>query len=99
MWGITKACERRRCARGGSDKRRQKARRQQCTVNGYGGYVDEPETSSSNQSHDDQAVLNVTARLQCVVPEIECLRDMPAKTNQQKKKCTEFKKVSPHFTL
>ena len=61
--------------------------------------MDKPKTNSGNQSNDDQAILNVTARLQCVVPEVECLRDMAAETNQQKQQRTELKKVLAHFTV
>jgi hypothetical protein len=61
--------------------------------------VSDPKTRSGDQSHHHQAVFNVIACLQCVVPEVECLRDMAAKTDQQKQKRTELKKVSPHFTL
>jgi hypothetical protein len=59
--------------------------------------VGEPKTHSGDQSHHHQTVFNVIARLQCVVPEVECLRDMAAKTNQQKQKRTELKKVSPQL--
>lgn len=58
-----------------------------------------PKTRTGDQSHHHQAVFNVIARLQCVVPEVKCLRDMAAKANQQEQKRTELKNVSPHFTL
>jgi hypothetical protein len=59
--------------------------------------VGEPKTRSSDQSHHHQTVFNVIAGLHCVVPEVECLRDMAAKTDQQKQKSTELKKLSPHI--
>ena len=58
----------------------------------------EPKTRTGDQSHYHQGVFDVIARLQCVVPEVEYLRNMTAKTNQHKQKSTELKKVSPHFT-
>jgi len=58
--------------------------------------VGDPETSSGDQGHRHQAVFNVVAGLQRVIPEIEGLRDVAAKTNQQKQKRTELKKLSPH---
>jgi|GraSoi2013_100cm_1033763.scaffolds.fasta_scaffold04884_4 hypothetical protein len=61
--------------------------------------MSEPKNCSGNQSHNYHAVFNVTARLQRVVPEIERLRDMAAKTNQQKQKRAELKKLSPHFIV
>ena len=57
----------------------------------------EPKTRSSGQSHHHQTVFNVIAGLHCVVPEVECLRDMAAKTDEQKQKSTELKKLSPHI--
>ena len=59
----------------------------------------EPKTRPSDQSHYHQAVFSVIACLQCVVPEVERLRDMAAKTDQQEQKRTGLKKVSPHFTV
>jgi hypothetical protein len=59
--------------------------------------VGNPKSRSGDQSHDHQAVFNVIACLQCVVPEVECLRDLAAKTDQHKQKGTELKNVSPHF--
>ena len=53
----------------------------------------EPKARSCDQSHHYQTIFNVIARLQSVVPEVECLRDMAAKTNQQEQKRTELKKV------
>ena len=61
--------------------------------------MSEPKARSGNQSHNYHAVFNVTARLQRVLPEIERLRDMAAKTNQQKQKRAELKKLSPHFIV
>jgi hypothetical protein len=61
--------------------------------------VSDRKACSGDQSHEDQAVFNVIARLQSVVPEVECLRDLGAKTDQQKHECTELKKGSPHFTV
>jgi hypothetical protein len=61
--------------------------------------MSEPKTCSGNQRHNYQAVFNVTARLQSVIPEIERLRNMAAETNQQKQKRTELKKLSSHFTV
>ena len=58
-----------------------------------------PKTCSGDQSHSHQAVFNVISCLQCVVPEVECLRDMAAKTDQQKQKRTELKNLSLHPTL
>ena len=46
-----------------------------------GAYVDEPNARSSNQSQDHQTVFNVIARLQGVIPEVECFSDMAAETN------------------
>ena len=59
----------------------------------------EPKTRSCDQSHHYQAIFNVIARLQSVVPEVECLRDMAAKTNQQEQKRTELKKLLTHYTV
>jgi hypothetical protein len=59
----------------------------------------EPEPRTGDQSHYHQGVFDVIARLQCVVPEVECLRNMTAKTNQQEQKRTELNKLSPHSTL
>jgi hypothetical protein len=59
----------------------------------------DPKTRSGDQSHHHQAVFNVIARLQCLVPEVECLRNVAPSTNQQKQKRTELKKLSPHFTV
>ena len=61
--------------------------------------MSEPKTCSGNQSHNYHAVFNVTASLQSVIPEIERLREMAAKANQQKQKGAELKKLSPHFTV
>jgi hypothetical protein len=46
-----------------------------------GAYVDEPKARSGNQSQDHQIVFNVIARLQGVIPEVECFSDMAAETN------------------
>ena len=46
-----------------------------------GAHVDEPKARSSNQSQDHQIVFNVIARLQGVIPEVECFSDMAAETN------------------
>ena len=46
-----------------------------------GGYVNDPKAHSSNQSQDHQTVFNVIARLQGVIPEVECFSDVPAETN------------------
>jgi hypothetical protein len=59
--------------------------------------VGDPKTSSGDQRHHHQAVFNVIACPQCVVPEVECLRYVAANTNQQEQKRTELKKLSPHF--
>jgi hypothetical protein len=59
----------------------------------------EPKTGSGDQNHDHEAVFDVAACLQGVVPEVENLRDMAAKTNQEKQERSELKKVSPHFTV
>jgi hypothetical protein len=59
--------------------------------------VIEPKTRAGDQSHHHQAVFNVIACLQRVIPEIECLRYMAAKTNQQEQKRAELKKLPPHF--
>jgi len=59
----------------------------------YGG---EAKNRSGEQSHHHQAVFNVIAVLECVIPEVECLRYMAAKTNQQKQKRTELKKLLTH---
>jgi hypothetical protein len=61
--------------------------------------VGQSKTGSGDQNHDHEAVFDVIACLQCVVPEVKGLRDLRAKTNQEKQKRTELKKVSPHFTL
>jgi hypothetical protein len=61
--------------------------------------VGEPKTGSDDQNDDHQAVFDVVACLQGVVPEVKGLRDLAAKTNQEKQKRTDLKKVSPHFTL
>jgi len=61
--------------------------------------VSDAKAGSGNQSHGHQAVFNLIACLQCVVPEVECLHDLAAKTDQQKQERTELKKVSPHFTV
>ena len=61
--------------------------------------MSEPKARSGNQSHNNNTVFNVSARLERVVPEIERLRDMAAKTNQQKQKRAELKKLSPHFIV
>jgi hypothetical protein len=47
-----------------------------------GGYVNDPKAHSSNQSQDHQTVFNVIARLQGVIPEVECFSDVPAEANQ-----------------
>jgi hypothetical protein len=60
--------------------------------------VRDAKTRTSDQSQDHQAVFNIIACLQCVVPEVECLCDLAAKTDQQKQERTELKKVSPHFS-
>jgi hypothetical protein len=52
----------------------------------------EPKTGSGDQNHDHEAVFDVAAGLQCVVPEVKSLRNMAAKTNQEKQKRTELKK-------
>lgn len=62
----------------------------------YGG---EPKNRSGDQSHHHQAVFNVIAFLECVIPEVECLCYMAAKTNQQKQKRTELKKLLTHYTV
>jgi len=59
----------------------------------------ESKTRSGNQSHNHQAVFNVIASLEGVVPEVEGLRDMGAKADQENQKRTGLKKVLPHFTL
>jgi hypothetical protein len=59
--------------------------------------VGDPKTRSGDQSHHHQAVFNVVACLQCLIPEVEYLRYVAAKTNQQEQKRTELKKLSPHF--
>ena len=46
-----------------------------------GAYVDEPKARSGNQSQYHQIVFNVIARLQSVIPEVECFSDMAAETN------------------
>jgi hypothetical protein len=61
--------------------------------------MSEPKTGSGDQNHDHQAVFDVVACLQGVVPEVKSLRDMAAKTNHEEQKRTELKKVSPHFTF
>jgi hypothetical protein len=61
--------------------------------------VGQSKTGSGDQSHDYQAVFDVVACLQCVVPEVESLRDMAAKTNQEKQNRAELKKVPPHFAV
>jgi hypothetical protein len=48
----------------------------------HGGYVNDPKAHSSNQSQDHQTVFNVIARLQGVIPEVECFSDVPAEANQ-----------------
>jgi hypothetical protein len=53
-------------------------------------------TSSGDPSHHHQAVFHVVAGLQGVIPEVECLGYVAAKTDQQKQKRTELKKLSPH---
>ena len=47
-----------------------------------GAYVDEPKARSGNQSQDHQIVFNVIARLQGVIPEVECFSDVPTEANQ-----------------
>jgi hypothetical protein len=59
----------------------------------------QPKTCSGDQSHDYQAVFNVIACLQRVIPEVESLSHLRAKTDREKQKRTELKKVSPHVTL
>jgi hypothetical protein len=59
----------------------------------------ESKAGSDDQDHDHQAVFDVVACLQCVVPEIESLRDLGAKTNEKKQERTELKKMPPHFIL
>ena len=59
--------------------------------------MSDSKTRSGDQSHDHQAVFNVIACLQCVVPEVEGLRELAANTDQQKQERAELKKVSPHF--
>ena len=59
----------------------------------------EPKTGSGDQNHDHEAVFNVVACLQCMVPEVESFRNMAAKTNQEKQKRPELKKLSPHLTV
>ena len=94
--GIASACDRRQCAARGNHQRRQKARRGRCGAHHYSG---ESKDRSGDQSHHDQAVFNVIAFLECVIPEVECLCYVAAKTNQQKQKRPELKKVSPHFPV
>lgn len=57
----------------------------------------QPKHRSGDQNDDHQAVFDVVACLQCMVPEVKDLRDLGAKTNQEKQERTELKKVSPHF--
>ena len=57
----------------------------------------QPKNRSGDQYDDYQAVFDVVACLQCVVPEVKHLRDLGAKTNQEKQERTVLKKVSPHF--
>ena len=59
----------------------------------------EPKTCPGDHSHYHQGVFNVITRLEGVLPEVECLRDMAAKTDQQKQKRTELKKSSLHSFL
>jgi len=56
-------------------------------------------TGPGDQGHNDEAVFDVVACLQCVVPEVKSLRDLGAKTNEENQKRTELKKVSSHFTV
>lgn len=98
-WGITSSRDRRWYGRGRRDAGRQKKERACHGAHHDGCYLGEPEDRSGDYSHDDQAVFNVVACLQRVVPEVEGLRDMAAKTNQQKQKRTELKTMSPHFTV
>ena len=58
----------------------------------------ESKTCSGDQGYNHQAVFNVIACLQRVIPEVESLRDLRAKTDREKQKRTELKKVSPHST-
>ena len=59
----------------------------------------EPKAGSDDQDHSHQAVFDVVACLQSVVPKIEGLRNLGAKTDQKKQKRTELKKVSTHRIL
>ena len=61
--------------------------------------MSDPKTRSGDQSHHHQAVFNVCPCLERVVPEVECLRDMAAKTDYQKQKSTELEKLSLHFAV
>jgi hypothetical protein len=48
----------------------------------HDGDVNDPKARSSDQSQDHQTVFNVIARLQGVIPEVECFSNGPADTNQ-----------------
>jgi hypothetical protein len=61
--------------------------------------VGQRKNRSGDQSHYDHAVFSIIACLKCVIPEVEYLRDMAAKTNQQKQRRTELKKLLPHFIV
>ena len=61
--------------------------------------MSDPKTGSHNQSHNHHAVFNIVACLKCLVPKVECLCDLGAKTDQQKQECTELKNTSPHFVV
>jgi hypothetical protein len=43
---------------------------------GRGGYVNDPKAYSSNQSQDHKTVFNVIARLQGMLPKVECFTDV-----------------------
>ena len=54
------------------------------------------ERRSGDQSQYHQAVFDVVACLQRMVPVVECLSDGTAKANQQEQKRAELKKLLPH---
>lgn len=60
--------------------------------------MSEPKTCSGDQSYNHQAIFNVIACLQRVIPEVEGLRDLRAKTDREKQKRTELEMVSPHIS-
>jgi hypothetical protein len=47
----------------------------------HDGDVNDPKACSSDQSQDHQTVFSVIARLQGVIPEVECFSDVPAEAN------------------